>query len=146
MAQSKSAASKKSTKSSARRTFTLEEAGRALTYVQRVVADLVKAHETAAAAQSAMSETNGAEKNRGQAAVDRAEERLHELAIELAATGVELKDPATGLIDFPGTHHGKPVYLCWRLGEEKIGYFHAIDAGFQGRRPVAELVEAKSGK
>lgn len=144
MARSKSAGSKTGSKSSGngRKTFTLDEAGRALTYVKRVVGDLVKAHHDAVSTQTAVSAaTAGPERTKRQADFERAVERLQELATELAATGVELKDSATGLIDFPGTHNGKPVYLCWRLGEDKVGFFHDIEAGFGGRKPISELVE-----
>ncbi len=57
--------------------------------------------------------------------------RLHEL-------GVELKDPAIGLIDFRSLREGRVVYLCWRLGEPGIGYWHELDAGFAGRQPLEE--------
>jgi hypothetical protein len=55
--------------------------------------------------------------------------KLHEL-------GVELKDPATGLIDFPSLREGRVVYLCWRLGEAAIEYWHELDTGFGGRQPL----------
>ena len=55
--------------------------------------------------------------------------KLHEL-------GVELKDPAIGLIDFPSLREGRVVYLCWRLGEPSIDYWHELDAGFAGRQPL----------
>ena len=55
--------------------------------------------------------------------------RLHEL-------GVELKDPAIGLIDFRALREGRVVYLCWRLGEPTIAYWHDLDTGFAGRQPL----------
>ena len=55
--------------------------------------------------------------------------RLHEL-------GVELKDPAIGLIDFRSLREGRVVYLCWRLGEPTIAYWHDLDTGFAGRQPL----------
>lgn len=61
---------------------------------------------------------------------------LRALAIELEAFGCELKDPDTGLIDFLSLRQGKPVYLCWLLGEERINYWHEIQAGFAGRQPL----------
>ena len=59
---------------------------------------------------------------------------------ELTALGVELKDYETGLVDFPAVIDGRPVYLCWRLGEPRVQFWHEIDAGFVGRRPLEELV------
>ncbi len=54
----------------------------------------------------------------------------------LAARGVVLRDPETGLVDFPGTREGRPVFLCWRLGEDRVGFWHEADAGFLGRKPL----------
>jgi hypothetical protein len=52
--------------------------------------------------------------------------------------GVLVKDVDQGLCDFPYMRHGKVVYLCWRLGEESIGYWHEIETGFAGREPLDE--------
>ena len=46
-----------------------------------------------------------------------------------------------GLIDFTGRHKGRDVCLCWKLGEETVGYWHEMDAGFAGRQPIATLRE-----
>ena len=46
---------------------------------------------------------------------------------------------STGLLDFPALVSGRQVWLCWRLGETGIGYWHAHDEGFAGRRPLANL-------
>lgn len=50
--------------------------------------------------------------------------------------GCELKDIDIGLIDFPTVYRGKEVYLCWKLGESGIGYWHHIEDGYQGRQPI----------
>jgi hypothetical protein len=52
------------------------------------------------------------------------------------AYGVVLQDPATGLIDFPCELFGRVVFLCWRLGEGRIAWWHELDAGFAGRQPL----------
>ena len=54
---------------------------------------------------------------------------------ELQDFGCELKDPETGLIDFLGLRDGKEIYLCWRLGEERIAFWHYLNTGFAGRQP-----------
>lgn len=54
----------------------------------------------------------------------------------LAAEEILLRDPETGLVDFPAEREGERVYLCWRLGEERVGHWHALDTGFSGRRPL----------
>ena len=61
---------------------------------------------------------------------------LRNLATELDAFGCELKDPETGLIDFLSLSKGHAFYLCWQLGEERINYWHEIQAGFAGRQPL----------
>ena len=52
--------------------------------------------------------------------------------------GVHLKDVDKGLCDFPYMRQGRVVYLCWQVGEESIGYWHDIEAGFDSREPLDE--------
>jgi hypothetical protein len=66
----------------------------------------------------------------------RASASLRQHAIELDARGVELKDPGTGLIDFRTRRQGRIVYLCWRLGEPRIDWWHELESGFAGRQPL----------
>jgi hypothetical protein len=61
---------------------------------------------------------------------------LRALITQLEEFGCELKDSETGLIDFLSLREGRPVYLCWRLGEERINYWHELQAGFIGRQPL----------
>lgn len=59
---------------------------------------------------------------------------------ELATRGVVVKDMDRGLIDFPAIReNGEEVYLCYELGEETIAYWHTIDDGYHGRRPLSEF-------
>jgi hypothetical protein len=53
---------------------------------------------------------------------------------------IVLRDISTGLLDFPALASGRPIWLCWRLGEPSIAAWHPHDEGFSGRRPIAELV------
>jgi hypothetical protein len=55
---------------------------------------------------------------------------------ELDGAGVILRDPETGLLDFPARREGRDIFLCWRMGEEKVAYWHGMEAGFAGRRPL----------
>jgi hypothetical protein len=55
---------------------------------------------------------------------------------ELREFGCELKDADSGLIDFLSLRNGREIYLCWRLGEERINFWHYLDAGFAGRQPL----------
>jgi hypothetical protein len=52
---------------------------------------------------------------------------------------VTLRDIATGLIDFPALVSGRPIWLCWRLGEADVANWHPHDEGFDARRPLSEL-------
>ena len=73
-----------------------------------------------------------AKRRRAEALVDQINERL----ARINGWGVELKSLDDGLIDFPSDRDGRVVYLCWRMGEERIAYWHEIDAGFPGRQPI----------
>lgn len=57
----------------------------------------------------------------------------------LVEMDVTLRDISTGLIDFPALVSGRPVWLCWRLGEGDVEYWHPHDEGFDARRPLSEL-------
>jgi hypothetical protein len=61
--------------------------------------------------------------------------RLRDILREVAELGVEVK-AADGLVDFRSKLHGRTVYLCWKYGEERIGHWHELDAGFSARRPL----------
>jgi hypothetical protein len=52
------------------------------------------------------------------------------------STGCVVKDLDVGLLDFPARIHGESVYLCWRLGEDRIRFYHRQDEGFAGRKPI----------
>ena len=62
--------------------------------------------------------------------------RLAKLVDEIAGHGAEVKDLDSGLIDFPALRKGETVLLCWQLGEDEIAFWHRIDDGFAGRRPL----------
>ena len=55
--------------------------------------------------------------------------------------GIEIKDPDQGLCDFWAVHEGREVYLCWKLGEARIDFFHDLHAGFAGRQPLPRARE-----
>jgi hypothetical protein len=62
--------------------------------------------------------------------------RVAELLERLQSWEVELRDIGTGLVDFPARVEGEDAYLCWRLGEPEVAYWHRKDDGFPGRRPL----------
>ncbi len=51
-------------------------------------------------------------------------------------SGIVLRDIDRGLVDFPAVIDGREVYLCWKLGEDDVGYWHDMDAGYGGREPL----------
>ncbi len=63
-------------------------------------------------------------------------EEFDKLIAKIKDLGCELKDIEQGLVDFPALREGREVYLCWRLGEEEIAFWHELDAGFGGRQPL----------
>jgi hypothetical protein len=63
------------------------------------------------------------------AGIARCVARIHEL-------GALVKDLDDGLVDFPATRDGEDILLCWRLGEDEIGFWHGLDEGFSGRKPL----------
>ena len=73
-------------------------------------------------------------------------EELHELTEEfydvmeqVEKTGVEIKDLEQGLVDFPSHFEGREVHLCWKLGEDRVKYWHELDTGFEERQEIIEL-------
>jgi hypothetical protein len=54
--------------------------------------------------------------------------------------GIALRDIPTGLVDFPALVNGRQVWLCWRRDEDAIHFWHDLDSGFGGRRPLIELI------
>jgi hypothetical protein len=126
--------------------YTPTDANRALPLVRSIVTDLVSDYGRMRAADL---ERRGleAESSGGAQSSRRIEELKSEAADrrgrvegylkELSELGVEVKDAERGLVDFPAERDGRPIYLCWQLGEESVAHWHAVDKGFSDRRPVS---------
>lgn len=125
------------------KTFTIEQANRALPLVRRIVQDVVdeyarwerlvkKLDVTVAAAGR-----DAVELDRLQQEIQRSARAIDAYVRELTDLGIEMKGRDVGLVDFPGEIGGRPVYLCWRLGEPAVAHWHERDAGFAGRQPLA---------
>ncbi len=71
---------------------------------------------------------------------------MEDLIQQIQNYGCVVKGPGEGLIDFPALYQSREIFLCWRLGEEKIVAWHELDAGFAGRKPLSLLEEADSPK
>jgi hypothetical protein len=63
-------------------------------------------------------------------------ENVKETLDRIHATGCVVKDLDSGLVDFPAILKNEQVYLCWRLGEDRIRFYHRQDEGFSGRKPI----------
>lgn len=73
---------------------------------------------------------------RRKAALDSHVQQAKDSLGEIEAIGVQVKDLETGLLDFPCMIEGETVLLCWKMGEERIEFWHTLDAGFRGRQPL----------
>src|SRR5262249_8425800 len=130
------------TPSRPKRRFTLEQANKTLPLVSRIVSDIVKAHEVATSLQAKIEAASpSSDQQQAETELEQKLDRLQTLVDELSEVGCELKDYQTGLVDFVGRHQGRDVYLCWKLGEGTIGYWHELQTGFAGRQPVSVLDE-----
>jgi hypothetical protein len=129
------------------RFFTADEANAALADVRPLVERMV-AHRRAMLAAEAKEEALGARIAGNGGAIDPGEparaaeavategQAIAEIVDDLAELGVQVKDLDTGLVDFPALRDGEEVLLCWRLGEDEVGWWHRIEDGFAGRRPL----------
>ncbi|GBD21030.1 hypothetical protein HRbin28_01479 [bacterium HR28] len=61
---------------------------------------------------------------------------IREKVRQIHDLGVEVKDLDMGLVDFPSLRDGREVYLCWKVDEPTVAYWHERDAGFRGRQPL----------
>src|SRR5262245_53776661 len=71
---------------------------------------------------------------------DRATQEAKDALAEIHAIGVQVKDLDMGLLDFPCVADDDVVLLCWKYGEDKIGYWHNQQEGFAGRKPIDERI------
>ena len=121
--------------------FTLAEANRSLVLVSRIVQDLVHKYRRFMDLRDARYELSGLPGNsevlqRMDTETGILRRELATLHQELERIGCVLKDWVDGLVDFPAQYQGRPVWLCWRLGDPAIAHWHELDAGFAGRQPV----------
>ncbi len=65
--------------------------------------------------------------------------RMASTVRQIDAWGITLRDIGSGLVDFPALANGRPIWLCWRLGEADIAWWHELEAGVAGRKPLIDL-------
>ena len=121
------------------RHYTLQEANAALGWVQDAIATLRTAREGLSdeEAREALAEA-GPQNGGGDPGrvVSEAFLQLRDALARLQEAEVVLRDLDRGLVDFPAIRDDREVYLCWVEGEDEIGYWHDLEAGFAGREPL----------
>ena len=135
--------------------FTLEEANVRIPLVAAIVRDIVTLfsdlHDRRERLNELRQHGNASEQSEYRDEVEAMEEELETdiktldaFVAELSDLGVELKDPLSGLADFRTLVDGREAYLCWKLDEAEILWWHELDSGFSGRRPISELQQTVS--
>src|SRR4051794_3064310 len=128
--------------------FTLVEAQSLIPEVDRLLREALDAKSDYEAAARAISDFSQHVMMMGGVLVDRervsksrsrrdeAGARLRSAIEAVQETGCLIKDLDIGLVDFPTLFRGVEVYLCWKLGESGIEFWHGVDEGFRGRKPI----------
>ena len=129
------------------RFYGIDEANARLVELRPLLEALRADRETVAEAQRQLVEartTNGSSEHAEELA--RREEEIRQVVRRMQRTvgrlnewDIVLRDIAGGLVDFPALVNGRPIWLCWRLGEEAVDWWHETDAGFEQRKPLLEL-------
>lgn len=117
--------------------YTVEEANGLLPYLAPTLVELREKSEQAVRIRDTVTRSatgNGGSPHRER--WSRTLARVSELVGRIQEWELELRDVATGLVDFPAEVDGQPAWLCWRLGEPDVAYWHPRDAGFSDRRPL----------
>lgn len=132
--------------------FTAASANRMLPLVRAIVQDIVELSRDLQEREQRLDDLRTAEGNQNrrgddpyseeveqmQRDIEHDSERLKGFIRELEHLGVEFKDPVKGLVDFPTVIDGKDAFLCWRLGEPEVGFWHPLDGGFLSRRSLTD--------
>ena len=139
-----------------RRFFNVEEANRTLPLVRMIVSDIVKQHDVVQGLRERLEALSKSPRKRrpddpyaeelahSEAELEAQESKLFDYIAELANLGVELKG-FDGLCDFLSMRDGREVYLCWRLGEPEVQFWHELQDGFSGRQPLETARPVRTG-
>ncbi len=125
--------------------FTVQQANKALPLVRAIVTDLARlSRDVADRRQRLAALTDGRDIEKGDPysdelaqvgrELDKDVARLQEYVQELRQLGVEPKSATEGLVDFPAKIDGQLVFLCWKLGESEVLFWHRIEDGYKGRQ------------
>ena len=127
--------------------FTLEEANAALTELRPIVERMVQHRRDLTAAQTRQGELvtriagNGGDMVPSDLhdlaeTIQREADAISDCAEQINQVGAQVKSLEEGLLDFPAKRGEEDVLLCWKLGEDEIRYWHRVDEGFGGRKPL----------
>lgn len=125
------------------RTYTIEEANDLIPQVRAVLLQLAVQQRRLDASHAEMHrqlDANGdpasaAAAVRQEAEVSEIREGMRTLMLHLGEMGIEMRDLEMGLVDFPGERDGRPVWLCWRLADPRVAFWHGTDEGYASRQP-----------
>lgn len=126
-----------------RRTYTIDEANALIPEVRAVLLQLAVQQRRLDASHAEMHrqlDANGGPEGAVAAGRQEAEtadirEGMRTLLLHLSEMEVELRDLEMGLVDFPGEREGEAVWLCWRLSDARVAFWHPTDEGYATRRP-----------
>lgn len=114
--------------------FTLEEANALLPKVREAIEEVQSLQKQAIDAHRRLGGNGGA---RSASSVTSSVDRIGHLVLGLVSQGIQVKDPARGLVDFPHLREGEEVLLCWEPADgDRIAYWHDLVQGYAGRKPL----------
>jgi hypothetical protein len=116
--------------------FDVTEARAELARLRPVLDEFVTVRADAAEIAASLVEGGASTPLGGLPELKAAQARLDELMNEIQRAGAELKGFAPLLVDFPSERAGVPVLLCWLEGDLELAWYHRVDLGFAGRRPL----------
>jgi len=125
------------------RRYTIDEANALIPQVRAVILQLAVEQRRLDEAHGAMlrhlegngDPRSGAEADRLERHTTEIAEGMRTLVGVLEEMGVQLRDVQMGLVDFPGERDGEPVWLCWRLADAAVAFWHGTDEGYASRKP-----------
>ncbi len=127
--------------------YTIEAANAMLPWVIEQLGSAAEAADRLFEARSDQAELEGISRSNGHGDIDSrlsdvredassALDALRGVLEKFEERGIPVRDVNSGLIDFPGERDGRNVWLCWRMGEPEVGYWHEVNTGFTDRQPL----------
>lgn len=129
------------------RTYTIQEANELLPWLTAIFKQLEEPREFLIVSEKRLFELGHVIRNNGRNDVDKQlrqcedtilqlRGRIDELTTEVTEKKIEIRDLRTRLVDFPGVRESRRIWLCWRVGEPEVSYWHELDAGFSSRQAI----------